>query len=531
MQHQVIPFDTTKRFSKIVTDYISGADALKPFYAWSPEFASFPAIIEGKSKESIDRKALVTMLRKQYAGINIIDAVANNINAFAKENTFCVVTAHQVNLFTGPLYYLIKTASTIQLCNTLNKQFPNFRFVPVFWQGSEDHDFAEINHAHIFNKTFTWETTQKGATGRFMLKDAEPLVKELLGMLGDGVYAKEMHDIISDAYLHSNTLAEAGRKMLNALFGRYGLIVVNGDDHYAKTVFAKIMEDELLNSSSVSLVNKTIAQFPYEAQAHPRDINLFYLDNHGRNRIIADEKHEMFLVKDTDVTMTREEILYQLREFPERFSPNVILRPVFQQKLLPSVAFIGGGGEIAYWMQLKSVFEYHQVQYPMLLMRDSFMIIDHATNKKIQKLQLNITDLFEDVSGLTGEYVRRNSGIALQLDAEKAVLAKMIEGLKEKAKLIDSSLDSAVMAEGQAMLNSLHKLESKLLKAEKGKMEVQLTQLTGILNKLFPSGGLQERYDNMIPWYLRFGPSLIEELIANSCQPAAAFHILTEEMA
>jgi bacillithiol biosynthesis cysteine-adding enzyme BshC len=416
------------------------------------------------------------------------------------------------------------------LCNTLSKQYPNKHFVPVFWQGSEDHDFAEINHAHIFNKTFTWETDQRGATGRFSLHDIAPLVQELISMLGDGTYAEEMRAILEDAYLQSETLAESGRKMLNALFGRFGLVVVNGDDPYAKSVFAGIIQEELTTGSSAKLVQSTLAQFPYPPQANPRDINLFYLSAHGRDRIIADPQHQQFEVKDTDIKFTREQLMQEVNTHPERFSPNVILRPVFQQKLLPAIAFIGGGGEVAYWLQLKSLFEHHQVQFPMILVRDSFMLVDQATGKKLQKLQLDITELFEEEHMVISDYVRRNSGESLQFDAERAAIESILEGLKAKARAIDNSLDSAVMAEGQSMLNSLQKLEAKLLKAEKAKMEVQLTQLKGILNKLFPGGGLQERYDNMIPWYLKYGPSLIDSMVANATQPNGTFHVLSEEL-
>ncbi|MBK8343423.1 MAG: bacillithiol biosynthesis BshC [Bacteroidetes bacterium] len=198
-------------------------------------------------------------------------------------------------------------------------------------------------------------------------------------------------------------------------------------------------------------------------------------------------------------------------------------------KILPAIAFIGGAGEIAYWLQLKNLFAHFNIQFPMLLQRDSFVLVDAATNKKLLKLQLDPIDFFADEQALIAGYVKNNSGQELSIEAEKKEMDAIFEGLLKKAVSIDSTLDKAVLAEKQAVLNAIAKLESKLLKAEKAKMEVQIGQITAIRAKLLPEGGMQERSENFISWYLKMGPAFIDTLLSFTEQPAQTVTLLVFE--
>lgn len=527
MQKLSTHFSNTGKFSKIVVDYLNQAEDLKPFYKWQPKLNQFDAIMEEKNLESIDRKMLTEVLTNQYANQIINSNVNENIAAFEQPNTFCIVTAHQLNIFTGPLYVIYKTISAIKLCKSLKELHPEKNFVPVFWLGSEDHDFAEINHLNIFGKSLKWESEQGGACGKYDTASIATLLNEIKILLGTGVNADRLSKLFTDAYTVHTTMAQSSRALLHGLFGDYGLVVIDGDDVSLKSACSDIIEQELFSQQSEQLVNETLTSFPFEAQAHPRNINLFYLQQNSRERIVKNNDTGNFEVLNTSLVFTPEVMRAEILNAPEKFSPNVILRPLFQQKVLPSLAYIGGGGEVAYWLQLKSLFEYYHVQFPMLLLRDSFLLIDSAANKKMHKLNLTAADLFVDENSLINAFVKTNSSDETDITQEKEALDQLFTAVLKKAVAIDASLDKAVLAEKQGVLNALAKLESKMMKAEKQKMEVQLTQLKAIISKLFPDGGLQERHDNFIPWFLKYGNNFFEVLLSAANQPVTGFTTLT----
>jgi len=509
MKSTTIPYEQTGYFSQIIIDYLNQHNTLQPFYHYPPELSSFEKAISDKSKEQIDRQALADILTKQYAGMQPHENVAKNIRAFKDENTFCIVTAHQLNIFTGPLYVIYKSITTINACIELKKQYPQYNFVPVFWLGTEDHDFEEINHVHLFGKTYTWTDHQGGACGRYQPHSLQTLIDELKPVYGESEQAAFIYDTFSKAYA-LDTLADAARYYLDILFGDKGLVVIDADSVELKKVCSGIIEDELLRQTSISLVEDTIARMAYPSQAQPREVNLFYLKDRIRERIIKTE--EGFEINNTDIRFSGDEILTELDEHPEYFSPNVILRPLFQQKVLPSVAYVGGGGELAYWLQLKSLFDHFEVNFPVLLLRNSVLWIEENGYKKMQKLQLSQQDLFIQEDELIKKFISSKSGELISLEKEKKEIADILQAVMEKAITIDSSLDKAVLAEKQNLLNALDKMEAKLLKAEKTKSDTEVQHIKTLKQKLFPDAQLQERYDNFIPLYLKYGHTFFDTL-------------------
>lgn len=526
MQKLSIPFEKTGMFSKIIVDYLSGEPQLAPFYNWSLNTDEFLPIMEEKAKEQIDRAMLVVSLRQQYSKHTVTATTADNIEALGNDSTFCIVTAHQLNIFTGPLYVIYKTISAIKLCADLKIQYPGKQFVPVFWLGSEDHDFEEINHFNVFGKTYTWDDKQGGACGKYDTASINTILIELESAIGNDPNGKELITLFKASYNGHNNLAQATRAILNALFGHYGLVVVDGDDANFKAACSDIILDELQHQTAEKLVNNVLEKFPYAAQANPRNINLFYLQNNSRERIVLNEATGEYAVVNTAVTFSQSALIDEVKAHPENFSPNVILRPLFQQKVLPSLAYIGGGGEIAYWLQLKSLFSHFNVQLPMLLLRDSYLLVDRGSDKKIQKLNLTVEDFFQDEQSLINQFVRQNSEGLTDISKERDIIEGLFTGIIARAQQIDTSLDKAVLAEKQAVLQTLGKLEGKLVKAEKQKMDVQLGQIKGVHAKLFPGGGLQERQESFISWYMQYGKELFEILLQQSIQPAKAFTIL-----
>ena len=528
MQQLRIPITDTHRFSQIVTDYLQADPKLRNYYTYPVNLPAFAEAIADKAKENINRARLVEVLQEQNTGLQLSARTQQHIHDLVSKNTYCVVTAHQLNIFTGPLYVIYKTISTICLCARLQAQYPDKRFVPVFWLGSEDHDFAEINHTSVFGREYSWDDQQGGACGRYTLESIQPLLGSLIAALGEGQNASDLSQMLRNAYAPEHSLAQASRTLLNDLFGRFGLVVVDGDDKRLKQECLSIIVDELQHRSAARIIAETMRHFPYPAQATAREINLFYLDAQLRERIVYDAHTDVFTVLNTTMRFSMDEMVHIARLHPERFSPNVILRPLFQQKVLPSVAYIGGGGELAYWLQLKEVFSHHMIAFPMVMLRDSFLLLDAPVARKLQKLGLQVADMFTSEHTVIEEFVRRNADAPLEIQAELQTAEEMFFRLAERVRSMDPGLESTVLAERQAMLNSLQKLEAKLLKAQKGKMEVQVKQVSALYQKLFPAGGLQERKDNFIPWFLHLGPRFLDILLEAAEQPVTGFTILTE---
>ena len=505
MQHTKIPFQDTRIFSSFFLDYIPQEDSLKPFYNRFPTVNAFAdQIIEKQKKfDQSARHTLVDVLTKQYQDLKISDLTKANIENLRSSNTFTITTGHQLNLFTGPLYFIYKIVSVINTCRILKKAYPNSNFVPVYWMASEDHDFEEISYFKLHGKKYTWTTSQQGAVGRFDPKSIKSILAELPGDVA----------VFEKAYMKHNTLSDAARYYVNELFGKEGLVVVDADDRLLKSQLKTVIADDLFFHTSKTKVEETNAklnQAGYETQVHARDINFFYLDENLRSRL--EKKNDEFVVLDANIRFNKSTIEKMIVEEAEKFSPNVILRPLFQEMILPNLAYIGGPAEVIYWLQLKGVFDHFSVPFPVLMPRNFAMVLDGPIARKFDKTGLSIAELFEEKNHLFNDWVLKNSHHNLTLMSELKTVNQLFDEIKLRATNIDPTLSQLVAAETKRANNSLAKIEQKLLKAEKRQHTDRLRQLDEIKEALFPGGGLQERSDNFLNFYQQ-DKSFIEKLI------------------
>ena len=511
---QNFTFEQTNAFSKIIIDYINNDERLSEFVTDFPSINDIEKIIETKQKESIDRKLLVQTIFQQYQHIEIDETFSKQIHALEDKQTFCIVTAHQLNIFGGPLYYIYKIAQTIATCNLLQKKYPSYQFVPIYWLGSEDHDFEEINHTYLYNKKIEWTDKQGGIIGNYDTASLQFLIEVLENLIKNQPFGKKLSSIFKDAYA-SKTLAEATRNWLHKLFGQYGLIVVDGNEKAFKQACSDIIKDDILQHSAYNIVAETIhkmEQKGYKHQAMPRQINLFYIDKNSRERIEFDAEKQQYFILNTDKVFSKEEILSELKNYPEKFSPNVILRPLFQQKILPSLMYIGGGGEIAYWLQLKNLFDKSNIAFPQLIVRNSALIITRQQKERLEKLNIPITQIFHSLDDLKNNFIRQEKNISIEEEVKN--IEQQFAIIQEKIKEIDASLVNYVGAEAQKTFKSTEHIEARIHKALKQKNETSLNQMEKIKNQLFPNNNLQERVDNFSAYYADFGQQFIEMLIA-----------------
>lgn len=510
----------TGQFSKLIIDYINGDKSLRPFYTYEPKIESFKKVIEDKSKENINREILVEVLKKQYARTFNFELSTLNLNVLLKKNTFTVCTGHQLCLFTGPLYFIYKIISTINLAETLKKQYPDFNFVPVYWMASEDHDFEEVSSINLFGKKVIWDNPEaKGAVGRLKTGSLKVVIEELKQILGDSENAKELIQLFNDAYLKHTVFADATRFFVHQLFGEYGLVIIDADDARLKSEFSDILKDDILNNTNYKIVNQTnseLEKIGVKPQVNPREINCFYLTNEFRERIskfpFEGGKGDEFGVQNTTLHFSSDKLVEELQSYPERFSPNVVLRPLYQQKILPNLAYVGGPGEIAYWLEYKAIFDHHKITFPVLIPRNFALLNDEKTNQQIQKLGFTISDVFKNTNVLLKEFVSKNSTSGLSLKEQEGKLIALFAEISVKAIAVDPTLKGSVEAELQKAINAIKNLESKLVRSEKQKQEVNINQIKKIKDKYFPNGELQERFENFSPYYLKYGKQFIADL-------------------
>ena len=525
-----VSYKATGYFTKIITDYLSQNGSLQKFYAHPSNLQGIKDAIVSRKKFDTNRNVLVDALEQQYLAVETSDPVKQNITALNDENTFTVCTAHQPNIFTGHLYFIYKIVHTIKLADTLTRALPGNKFVPVFYVGSEDADLEELGEIFINGEKYKWETKQTGAVGRMLVDDELlKILKKINGEISVEPFGKEVIELVQECYVKGRTIQDACFCLVNKLFGGQGLIVLLPDNAALKKLMLPVFEDDLFSSTPSEVVNKTSEQLGklYKVQAHPREINLFYLHDSIRNRIIAYK--DIYKVHDTAVQFTKEELKSELKRHPERFSPNVILRSLYQETILPNLAFVGGGGELAYWLELKDLFRHYNIPYPVLILRNSFLLINGKMNSLIQKLSLGYPEIFKPDDELLKDIVRNNSTHQLTLEKEKHQVIAVYEGIKSSVKEVDTTLIKHVEALQARLVKSLEKLEVKLLRAEKRNFEAQQKQVKKIRSNLFPNNSLQERVENFMPFYARWGSDFLKVIYDNSLIFEEEFCIIKEE--
>jgi len=525
-----LPYRETGYFSSLAGDYLEGNEKLRCCYDLNPDEKGIETAIRQRSQFPVNRRLLVEILERQYTDLPKSTLLSRNISLLKEENTFTVCTAHQPNLMTGYLYFVYKIMHAVKLAESLQAQHPDLHFVPVYYMGSEDNDLDELGTFRFGDQKFTWDGNgQKGAVGRMATRGLKPLLESLFRIMGPpGENTETLVSMLSEAYLNHATISEATRYLVNELFGRYGLVVLDPDEPGFKQAILPLLKDELLHQSAYPIVKQQTEQLAvhYKTQAYPRPVNLFYLHDQLRERI--EKKGAEWVVVNTGISWTEEELMDELGTHPERFSPNVILRGLLQESILPDVAFIGGGAEVAYWMQLMPVFRHYQVFYPVILLRQSVLWIPAKAAALRKKLSFDIKDLFRSAEELSRRFIEANSGEDWHTSAESGMIAQALKQLKQKAGALDPTLEASADAALARIQKQLEALEQKMYRAEKRKMDDHLQHIRKLRALLFPGENLQERSDNFLSMFLQYGFGYFD-LLKEKIQPLKNEFLVIEE--
>lgn len=525
-QKTLIPYGETGFFGKLILDYLNDDSFLKPFYNRRPELGSFEAQMAEKGKSYRHRESLVSALNGQYSRAKL---PVKNISALDDENAFTITTGHQVCLFTGPLYFIYKIVSVINTCRQLQEKHPSHSFVPVFWMATEDHDFEEANHFITPKGKIEWESGQGGAVGQMNTVGMDEVLESIKAVLGIGYRSAELYKLFENAYVKHDNIADATRYLVHQLFGKYGVVVIDGDDAALKSIATPLFEREVLEELSCNKVIETSSRLKekYKQQVTPRKLNLFYLDDEFRDRLVKTDEG-VYEVLHSSISFSEEELLKAMKSNPDQFSPNVILRPLYQEAILPNLAYIGGGGELAYWFQLKDMFDAFEIPFPVLMLRNSAGLLSEEDVQAMKSQGYDYSDLFSSSLEMKNELVESEEGDDFSLDKEWVAMEVIFAELESKLGDMDTTLRESVKSGEARTARIVSNLEKKWKRAARRKHENAIEKFEKLKSDFIVNGGLQERVYNYSYGYLAFGDGLIDELLANLDPFDFRFSVLSE---
>ena len=519
MEKQTINREETSFFSDIANALVYKQDTLKEFIQEPFDIKAFAQQIKLKNENYNHsyRKTLRDSLIKQYANVSTPDAVVQNTLLLEKKDTFTITTGHQLNLYTGPLYFIYKIVHVIQLAKRLKQEYPNYNFVPVYWMASEDHDFAEINHLNLFNQKRVWESEQTGAVCQFSLNGFEALKEEVKALFEN---QPEIAHLVEESYAEEDTLAQATLKLVNTLFGEEGLVIIDADAPALKALYRPVLFKEIREQFSEKEVQQSterLVEKGYHGQVHPREINLFFMDNGKRERIIKEEDGSF--TAGEGVVFSALELLELIDGKPELISPNVVLRPVYQEWILPNLVYVGGGGEMAYWLQLKGVFDALDLQYPLIQVRNSVQIVDGVSQKKMAKLGYQFQDFLQSTDALKKDFVLNQSDEEINFEELNTAFDTLEKFVVRDVINVDKALENYGKGELTKMRKQIENMQSKLIRHKKKKYDDTLKNIDNVHDRLFPGGGLQERKDNVLAYFSKYGKDNFLTLLMENMDP------------
>ncbi len=511
MERIAVPYRDTGRFSGLVTAYLEGDAKLRKFHQWTGDLDGLRQASQARAFQPASRIALGDALARQYAGMHLQAPVLRNLELLKRPGTQTITTGHQLCLFTGPLYVVFKILNTIRLARQFSTSDPGM--VPVFWMATEDHDRPEIDHAYLNGTKVEWPGQAGGAVGRMTMDGIGRVLDQVDSLLGLGSHADVIRDLLRRCYRPDHDLARATRLFVDALFGRYGVVVLDGDDPGLKREFVPVMREELLNNvaeRSVRYADQRLGEH-WKTQAHVRPINLFYLRPGHRSRI--ERVGEKYQVLEGGPSFSLDELLRELDRHPEHFSPNVLMRPLYQETILPNVAYIGGGGELAYWFQTKWLFQAVRVPMPVLLLRTSAAFMPEKDAQRMLAWGFDAKDVFLPLEVLRSRLAKGSAAFPTSMDREIQETRAFYASLAERSVKADPTLQGAVAAMEKRALHHLDAFGNKLVRAAKRQQAEPLEQLARVHGRFFPGGGLQERRENFLVWYAREGPGFFDRLL------------------
>lgn len=537
-----VQFSKLPTFHKLFLDYISTDEEefnkIKNFfYASYRDNEEIFKVIDSKShnynsSRYFDKHVLIDILKRQNVTFGASEKTAANIEQLADENTFAVVTGQQVGLYTGNFYTILKTITAIKLADDLKNRFPQYNFVPVFWLESDDHDIEEANHVNIINRQNEilragYPPPPEDADETGAKKNLAPvgsikfnaeinrINEELKNSLIDTDFKEKIISKITSFYHEGNDYKTSFAQLMSWIFNDYGVVFIDCSDVEVKKLLTPVFEKEL--NSSPRLCERVIQSSAeleknYDLQVKPKVINLFFLHN-GNRLLIEPRENERFALKNSKRRFEKEELMNLLFESPELFSPNVVLRPLCQDYLLPTVAYVGGPSEISYFAQLKGAYEHYDITMPVIYPRVSATILENKVNKFLKNFEVSFEELFNH-KVLISKVVDKLSEIKIEDEFSKISdeFNRLFYDLKKVTGEIDKTLVNSADGIKEKLISSLDTFKGKLVNAQAKKSETTTNQIDKVTNNIYPLGKLQERIINVLYFLNKYDEAFIKKV-------------------
>ncbi|HTK82050.1 MAG TPA: bacillithiol biosynthesis cysteine-adding enzyme BshC [Bacteroidota bacterium] len=525
-------------FSKLFVDYVGDFQKVQQYF--EHDFRSrqnFPKQIARIQSHYRHRSALVETLKDQNRRFGCPESTFASLDLLADEKTFAVVTGQQVGMLGGPLYTVYKTLTAISLCRQLRQAFPEYNFVPVFWLEGEDHDFEEVNKVGLLNQEnifvkieylLSGKPAEKnmGAVGELILDGSlQAFLEEVSKCLHNSEFKPAVLEMLQQSYNHGATFNSAFVKLMNTMFRDDGLVYISVNDKRFKQLLSPVFQKELQAFPRVSqLIIQRSAELEdrYHAQIKTKALNLFLFHKGGRY-VIEPREHD-FSLKGTRHFLSKDELLKIATETPELLSPNVALRPICQDTLLPTVAYVAGPSEVAYFAQLRTVYQFFDLPMPVIYPRSSATLLEGRSEKILEKFEIDINELFTHREEVQRKVVEMVSEVKIDemFSGASQRLTELMNEMKFGLNYIDATLMGPLEATREKIDSHLAQLKEKVQVAQERKHEVALRQINKTANTLLPNGSLQERELNITYFLNKYGMgfprSLMETLAIDKFQ-------------
>ncbi len=537
-----VDFKKLPSFQKLFLDYISADDESfnrinSFFYASYKDNEQVFKVIDSKShnynaNRYFDKNILIDILKRQNVTFGGNEKTASNIELLKDDSTFAVVTGQQVGLYTGNLYTILKSVTAIKLAEDLKQRFPQFNFIPVFWMESEDHDLDEANHVHVINRQNEVvrigfdEQAPEGEepaarknlmpVGRIKFDSAINQVNDQLkDSLIDTDFKEKLIEKISSFYFEGNEYGSGFASLMNWIFKDHGLVFIDCSDAEIKKLLTPVFEKELNTSPALcEEIIKTSAELEkeYDLQVKPKVINLFFIHN-GNRLYIEPRDNNRFALKNSKRRFQQEELMNILFENPELFSPNVVLRPVCQDYLLPTVAYVGGPSEISYFAQLKPAYVHYDITMPLIYPRASATILENKVRKFLTNFEVSFEEIFKEKI-LLPKVVDKLSEIKIEDEFSKILdeTGRMFYDLKNTVAKIDKTLLNTADNLKDKLVSGLENYKAKLISAQAKKSETATIQISKVTNNIYPLENLQERKINVTYFLNKYSDEFVKKL-------------------
>ena len=514
MRKNTIPLSDTGLFSNLILDYVHQNESLSEFV---DNFSNLNSIEKKiKNIDFKDRKVLTSVLKRQYEKtvLNKSDKnkILKKIEILNNKNSYTICSGHQLNIFLSPLFLIYKIVSLISYKDYLNKKFPDFQCVPVFWLASEDHDFDEIKKIKSHNNEYSWNIENHTAVGNLSTATLDDILKSIKYDLCNSKYGEDLYEIFENSYIKNNDLSSATRSIINSLFSKYEIIVLDANERELKKLFIshfkkEILENEIYNC--VSVTNNKLVSKKYKPQINALKFNVFYMTDQLRAKIKHNESY--FISEKHNKRWTKSEILSELDEYPERFSPNVFFRTLYQQCILPNVLYIGGPSEICYWLQLKSSFKSFGILFPIIQLRPFYLIVSKKSSQFYKNFNLSESDLFKSKNFKFRKIIHKTSRFDFdKLEADKKLFFNQIENQIINTKNFNSqSLESFK----KKLENEVNKFKIKIIRTEKNNYRNLEKKLELVDNFHFIDNLIQEKSHSFFFYFIKYGPSFFDLIL------------------